>query len=572
MKHSDPCDFAHLLQESTRPTAFPFALPDTYAIPVIQTHASAVLLTPELVYKLKKPRNFGFFDYSTSTLRRHFCQQEVAVNQLLAPGIYLGVAPVLLSRDGHVHFGATYEADEVPAPGTTLADGSVVDYAVVMKRLPDEATLAERVRSGTATPALMAEIGRFLASFHAATATDERIARFGELAAIRTNWEENFVQMKPYCDRTLDTATYDRIVAYACRFMAGRATLFEQRIHNGRIRDCHGDLRLQHIYLLDEQTAINYQGPRLVILDRIEFNERFRYGDVASEVAFLTMELEAAGRPDLASTFVQTYVEASGDETLRDLLPFYSCYRACVRGKVSSFQLDEPEVPAEQRQEAQQAAIHLFTLAARYAHYPAQPLLILVGGLMGTGKSTIALALQRELGWAYISSDIERKRLAHIDPTQSQTSAFGQGLYSTEWTTRTYDALRQRAASILAEGRSVLVDATFMRRADRLAMAREAARHDATMFFVECRCPRERALERLAQRQRWQTVPPYATREQASRASDARPDLFDDQRNRWEPFMPDEERDSQHIIVDTTSDLTDCIAVVLDALDIPRWS
>src|SRR5579883_3440038 len=108
MKHSDPCDFAHLLQESTRPTAFPFALPDTYAIPVIQTHASAVLLTPELVYKLKKPRNFGFFDYSTSTLRRHFCQQEVAVNQLLAPGIYLGVAPVLLSRDGHVHFGATY--------------------------------------------------------------------------------------------------------------------------------------------------------------------------------------------------------------------------------------------------------------------------------------------------------------------------------------------------------------------------------------------------------------------------------------------------------------------------------
>ncbi len=281
-EHSSPRDFATMLNALSRPGTYPFALPGDAAISIIQTHASAVLLTPDRVFKLKKPKDFGFFDFSTPALRRHFCGEEVRVNSRLAPHVYLGVAPVLEFSDGQIRFGPTYPPDEVPMPDSTLDGGYVVDYAVVMVRLPDEAMLEFRVSHGTAYPSLLAEIAQYVAAFHAATQTDEHIASFGRLDVIRGNWEENFAQMKPYIGRTLDTSTYDRISGYICRFLDERASLFASRVHDNRIRDCHGDLRLQHIYILDEA---NDPTQRLAILDGIEFNERFRYGDVASEIA-----------------------------------------------------------------------------------------------------------------------------------------------------------------------------------------------------------------------------------------------------------------------------------------------
>ena len=312
-------------------------------------------------------------------------------------------------------------------PDSALDGGYVVDYAVVMVRLPDEAMLEFRVSHGTAYPSLLAEIAQFVAAFHAAAQTDEHIASFGRLEVIRGNWEENFAQMKPYIGRTLDASTYDRISGYICRFLDERAPLFASRIHDNRIRDCHGDLRLQHIYILDEA---NDPTQRLAILDGIEFNERFRYSDVASEIAFLAMELDAASRCDLSRTFVERYVAGTGDEALLELLPFYACYRACVRGKVLSFQLDEPEVSESQREVARLQAASIFAQAASYASGPTRPALLLVGGLMGVGKSTLALALQHELGWALLSSDAVRKRLVHLDSAQPQADVFGQGVYS----------------------------------------------------------------------------------------------------------------------------------------------
>ncbi len=317
------------------------------------------------------------------------------------------------------------------------------------------------------------------------------------------------------------------------------------------------------MYLLDATGAPTRQPSSIVILDGIEFNERFRYSDVTSEVAFLTMELDAAHRPDLSRVFVESYVAATGDDALRELLPFYTCYRACVRGKVSSFQLDEAEVPPAQHEIARQQAAALFALAASYTGGPTRPTLLLIGGLMGTGKSTLERQLQRELGWALFSSDSTRKHLARLNPMQPQAEAFGQGVYSWEWTARTYDALVMEAGRALAEGRSVLLDATFLRRAERQAADRQAASFGGRPVFVECVCPREVALERLARRWKARVE---GKQEAASYASDARPDLYDAQSSAWEDFAPGEEPDSGHVVITTTQPSAVCVEQVLDAL------
>lgn len=568
MKQGDSLtiDFPRMLEALTQPGAFPFALRDDKPITVIQTHASAVLLAADRAYKLKKPKDFGFFDCSTATLRRHLCGQEVLVNRRLAPHVYLGVAPVLVSADGRVRFGSTASPAEVARPGAMLDGATVIDYAVVMLRLPDEATLEARVRAGTATQELLAEVARFVAKFHAATPSSEHSASFGGLEVIRGNWKENFAQMRPYISRTLDTATYERIAEYIHRFLDERTALFASRVRDGYIRDCHGDLRLQHVYLLDTPCKAHVPSYEIVVLDGIEFNEHFRYGDVAGEVAFLAMELDGLHRTDLSRAFIESYAEAAGDGGLHELLPFYQCYRACVRGKVTSFQLDETEIPTDQREESRSQATALFTLAASYAGGPTCPTLLLIDGLMGTGKSTIAQALQRELGWTLFSSDTVRKRLAQLDPAQPLAEAFGQGAYSPAWTARTYEALLKEAKRALADGRSMLLDATFLHRADRLAAIRLARKYGASMMFVECICPRAIALQRLEQRWKERIEGSREGLPAASPASDARPDLYDAQAACWEAVEPDEEAESMHLVVATAQSLPATLEPVYTAL------
>lgn len=565
-------DFPAMLQSLARPGAFPFAILDAQAISILQTHASAVILTPDRVYKLKKPENLGFLDYSTPELRRHACLQEVHLNTPLAPGMYLGVAPVLLGQNHTYWFAPTIapESDALPFPGTLYTGGLVVDYAVVMVRLPEEATLEARVRSNTASSALLREVARVLAMFHATTEASEQVARFGSLPVIQGNWEENMAQIQPYVDRTLTSATYQRLIAYGRAFLAIRAPLFASRVAEQRIRDGHGDLRLQHVYALGQATRSVPEPTRLLLLDRIEFNERFRFGDVASEVAFLAMELEAASRADLARAFVDAYVAETRDETLRELLPFYLCYRACVRGKVSSFQLAEPEIPETQRHLAARRARELFALAEQYASGPVKPLLVMVGGLMGTGKSVLTQALRQETGWASSSSDELRKQLAQLDPAQPQPESFEQGIYSPAWTRRTYDALFHQARQTLLRGRSVLLDASFGRCRDRQRIGRLAAEQDATALFVECRSPRTVTLHRLEERwnrrRRGKPLMPGT----AAAASDGRSELYDAQETRWEPFDGPAEAPIHHLVVSTTGPLAVTVAQVLEKAGVSR--
>ncbi len=536
----------------------------------MQTHASAVLLTPNYVYKLKKPMNFGFFDYSTPALRRHFCGQEVLLNTRLAPRIYLGVAPILAFASQIVRFGPTLEPESVPEPGSMFAGGEVIDYAVVMVRLPDEATLEAHIHAGSATPALLAEVARVVAAFHESARSDEHVASFGSLDVIRGNWEENFAQMKPYIGRCISAAAYERIATYIRRFMDARATLFAERIRSGRIRDCHGDLRLQHVYFLAQVQVPDHPLPPLAVLDCIEFNERFRYSDVAAEIAFLTMEMDACGRSDLSQAFITNYVAATDDAALRELLPFYACYRACVRGKVSSFQLDEPEIPELQRERMRQEASLLFDLAASYASGPTMPTVLMVGGLMGTGKSTLASALQSQLGWALFSSDTTRKQLAGLQPEQPSADEFGKGLYSSEWTARTYAALRDEVASVLSTGRSVLLDASFLQRAERQMLVQIAVEHSAQVIFVECTCPREVVLQRLARRWEQRVQGKHAFFAGSAQASDGRPELYDKQRATWEDFDASEKAVLQYYVLVTTRPLAVNVEQVLDRLQMPR--
>jgi hypothetical protein len=557
-------DFATLLATLSRPEAFPFTLAAGERILIRQTHASAVLLAGGYAYKLKKPENFGFFDYSTPAARRHFCLEEVRLNARLAPDVYLGVAPVLEDERGAFRFGETLTKRDLPQPGELTSQGHVIDYAVVMVRLPDEATLEERVRAGTVTSALVQEVARRVAAFHRTSMTNSAIATFGGLDVIAGNWRENFAQMRPYIGRSLDQATFGQIEDWVLRTLDGRAALFAERVRAGRIRDCHGDLRLQHIYAFDVP-----EGVRLEIIDCIEFNERFRYGDVAAEVAFLTMELDAAGRPDLSRAFVNAYIEASGNAGVRELLSFYSCYRACVRGKVLSFQLDEPEVDAAAREAAHCEAQQLFQLAAGYAHGPTSPVLFLIGGLMGTGKSTLAQALGRELGWPVYSSDGMRKRLLAGIATETAQAGFGAGGYSEEWTERTYAALADAAASSLKSGHSVILDATWLNRSHRAQATEVAIRYGAQAIFLECACPRPVALKRL--RNRWQAKMSGALAAGApSAASDGRPELYDAQATSWQPYDQVNEASLRHVALDAGRRVPILVEDALEALGTPR--
>jgi uncharacterized protein len=570
--------FAVMLQELRRPEAYRSTeARQVDAVELVQTHASAVLLTATHAYKLKKPENLGFLDYSTPDLRRHFCQAEVDLNQRLAPDVYLGVAAILRLSDGHLQFSRIYRSDDAPMPDELVAGSQVIDYAVVMVRVPEEATLAELVRRGQLTPELVGEVARVVARFHHNAASDEQVARFGSLEVIRENWDENFRQMQPFIERTLASAIYGQIVAYVRAFEEQREALFEERQRLGRIRDCHGDLRLQHVYALGEHSeerdrSPSLQPPHLAILDCIEFNERFRYGDVASEVAFLAMELDMAGRSDLSRALVDSYAAASGDTTLRELLPFYQCYRACVRGKVMSLVLDQPEVAASQREAAKHQAAALFTLAGWYATGQTRPMLVMVGGLMGTGKSTIARTLQTSLGWPVCSSDQVRKWLAQLDPAAPQDVAFAQGIYAAEWTEHTYQALGEEAAALLQAGHSVMVDASFSRQRHREAMVEIARKWGANVCFVECVAPQEVILARLAAR--WarrvagQGIAAVAV--EASGASDGRPELYEHQRAQWEPVTGELATGSAWLTLDTSRPIMWCAEQVLTLLDVPH--
>jgi len=327
-----------MVQALLNPKAYPETPPQ--GIELVQTQMSFVFLTDEHVYKVKKPVNLGYLDYTTLDKRHFYCQREVELNRRLCPAAYLGVVPIRRDK-GNISIDG---------------QGEIIEYAVKMRRLPQQAMMNVLLTNNKVSPQMVTSVAQKLAEFHQRAETNATISAFGNLDAITKNTEENFTQTKKYIGNTIPQDKYQRIKDYTTTFIKNNAPLFRQRINDGRIRDCHGDLHAAHICFTDD----------ICIYDCIEFSDRFRYCDVASEVAFLAMDLDHYGRADLSRSFVNAYVAQSRDDELLRLLNFYKCYLAYVRGKVEGFKLDDPYIPAEEKTGVLAIARSYFDLAESY--------------------------------------------------------------------------------------------------------------------------------------------------------------------------------------------------------------
>jgi len=319
--------------------------PETYdedpgSIELVQTHISFVFLTSNFAYKVKKAVNLGFLDFTTLEKRRFFCEKELELNRRLCRDMYLEVVPINKSKAIRIK-----------------GEGETVEYAVKMKRMPQEMMMSKLLEMNKVDDRLIDRIAKIIAEFHSKAETNGRISEFGSIATIETNWKENFAQTEEYVGKTISTEDFKLIRERVEDFMEINVTLFEKRMAEGQVRDCHGDIHSGNIFVTNG----------IYIFDAIEFNERFRYSDVAADVAFLAMDLDFREHSDLSKFFVDRYIKYSGDQELTKLLPFYKCYRACVRGKVVSFKLKDPNVRSKEKNTAKKEAKAYFKLAATYA-------------------------------------------------------------------------------------------------------------------------------------------------------------------------------------------------------------
>ena len=507
-----------LLEDLARPEAYPAPWPAS--VNLVTTHISWVFITDHEVWKVKRPVDYGFVTYTTLDRRRHFCHEEVRVNRRLAPDVYLGVVPVRLSVGRH----------------SFAQDGTVVDYAVRMRRLPDTASAASLLRDGALTHEHLDALAGRLAAFYAESAPE---SRGGSLDVLRANVEENFAQVEPFVGRFVGRETFSMVQSWQLERLAQDAGAFEARRARGRVRDGHGDLRLEHVY---------FEHARPIVIDAVEFNERFRIGDVSGDVAFLAMELDAQSRHDLAASFLASFARESDDYDLYGVLDFYLSYRAWVRAKVACFLAADPSTGVEKAQRKSREAERLFALARAYCERAGAGAVVTVGGLIGAGKSTLAQALGRSLGVPVIDSDRTRKGLAGVPATRPAPP----DAYTAAFTRQTFDEVFRRADVVLRSGRGVIMDATFRGRDLRLRARELARRHGRPFRFVEAICDDTTLRERLR------------ARAAAGSVSDATEELLDQVRQEFEPVT--EVTGREHVPVRTTLPMAVQINTVQETL------
>ena len=476
----------------------------------VQTHASYVFITSHHVYKVKKAVNLGFLDFSTLKKRHYFCEREVLLNRRLSSHVHLGVRPIFL------------DAGKLSLNG----GGRIVEYVIQMRRLDDRYFLPRLLKRGVAGRPEFNRVAARLTKFYEAQQPTAEIARWGRIEKLRISTNENFRQTEAFIGNTISHLAFEGVRHYTRKFYQFNGRLFAKRIREQRIRDCHGDLRLEHIHL----------GPRrLSIYDCIEFNDRLRYIDWANDIAFLAMDLDDRGRPDLSRYFTKRMAAALRDEGMLDLVDFYKCYRAYVRGKVESFQsAGSPQDRSKRR--SRKNAGRYFRLALQYAVGGSGPGVFVFMGRIASGKSTLAKALGRELGWDVLSSDIVRKKLAGVPLEQRVTDpARKQRLYVREMTNKTYAALFRQAITYVRKGSNVILDATFGNPRYRNRLRSRLQAMGIKVVFVEVEAPDGIVRHRLKERET-----------SAAEVSDAR---LDDFRALSDSYQPPSELPTDDVLI-----------------------
>ncbi|HKB05479.1 MAG TPA: AAA family ATPase [Gemmataceae bacterium] len=504
----------------------PAAYPRPAQVDVRQTHLSAVFLVGDTVYKVRKPVNLGFVDFTTLEKRKRDCDEEVRLNRRLAPSVYRGAVPITRGG-GRVKVGGS---------------GEPIEWAVEMVRLPDEATLKERLARDEVTVPQIENIARRIAEFHRAAQRGEHVSRYGRFDVVAGNARENFIQTAGHVGLTVRRPVYDRCRELTERVLTDLKDVIEARAARGVPCDTHGDLHLSHVYLFPDRPPPD----DLVIIDCIEFAERFRFADPVADIAFLVMDLAYHGRPELAPICVDTYFAASGDDEGRRLLPFYVAYRAVVRAKVKGMAAQESEVAEEQRTRMRAEAQAHWLFAFGTLEEPARrPVLALVGGLPGTGKSTLARGLAAAANLTVIRSDEVRKELAGV-PRDERAAGF----YTPEWTERVYSECLKRAGDVLRDGGRAIVDASFATNRHRRMFLTMTRQLGVPAVLLVCRAPEGLVRERLRLRR--------------GDVSDAGWEVFEGMRDRWDELSAETRRRTVEV------DTTDAAKAVQRAVDVLR--
>ncbi|WP_263786365.1 AAA family ATPase [Salinibacter grassmerensis] len=442
------------------PAAYPH---DPDRIQFEQTHISLVALAPPQVYKIKKPVSLKYLDFSTLERRRHFCEQEVRLNRRLAPDTYEGVVPIVDTDAG-------LRVDGDPDAGP------VVEVAVAMRYLDPDQFLDARLARGAASAADIDRVVRTLCTFYESRSSTPEVAEAGRIDRLRSVTEGNFAEAEGHVGHLLSRPAHEALRFYADRFYDQHAARLHRRRAGGCIVEGHGDLRLEHVHLTDDRVAI---------FDCVEFNDEFRHLDVANDVAFLAMDLDRKGHPDLARRFVNRMAEGLDDPGLPTVIPFYKSQRVQVRGKVHGLRANEAEIPPAERDRSRAQARHYYQLALHYAVAGPEPLVVVVMGRPGTGKSTQAEAVARALGWPHLASDRIRKAHAGVPQHGRPDAATRERLYTDAATEATYATLRTRALQRARRHQSTVLDATFSRPAQRDSLRTALRAADVPYVFVE---------------------------------------------------------------------------------------
>lgn len=462
-------DSTAMLAALRNPAAYPHPV---VRVELIETHISWVLLTGTYAYKIKKPVNLGFLDFTTLAARRHFCEEELRLNRRLAPELYLDVVPI------------------AGAPGAPRigGDGPPLEYAVKMRQFDQACLLDNAVRNGEIATQAVASLARKLADFHAHA--QQQVSAQDQAAGVLKPATDNFAQLLALVEAPAEAAALNAIRAWTLRTFEALAATFTQRATRGFVRECHGDLHLGNIVLL-KGAAVPF--------DCLEFNPELRRSDVLSEVAFLMMDLEAHNRRDLAYAFLSAYLEASGDYAGAPVLRFYLVYRAMVRAKVSLLRSRQPGLSSGERASAVAAYRNYVDVALAQTH-AGRGAIVITHGYSGSGKSTFARRLTAALGAVCIRSDVVRKRLHGVDELERTHSAANAGIYAQTATERTYRALLAQTADIAAAGLPVIVDAAFLKIVYRAAFHTLAAALAVPFVIADVRAALAQSRARISAR------------------------------------------------------------------------